>query len=131
MRSHTRAYRLGNYNVLDVDSALRGERKEIWHGWKYARSHMDEYLENRRYITDAVEKQLKVFRIFIAEIEDVRKRERLEAALMFNLYVSKKPFAELADRGMFLKGRYNSEIPINIKNYLSSKIYGIPKTIEV
>lgn len=35
--THTREYLKGKYNVLDVESAMKGERKEIWHGWGYAR----------------------------------------------------------------------------------------------
>lgn len=51
----------------------------------------------------AIERQLKTFRIFITEIQDIRKRERLEAALIFNMYVIKEPYADLIDRGMSLK----------------------------
>ena len=129
--THTREYRKGNYNVLDVMSAEKGERKEIWHGWQYAKTHQDELRLNKETILKAVETQLQAFRIFIAKISDVRKRERIEAAIMQNIYTSKEHWSELADRGMFLKERYNSEMPIEIRSICSEKIYGLPEIIEI
>ncbi len=38
-REHTRKYMNGEYNVLDIAAAQQGIRKEIWHGWGYAREH--------------------------------------------------------------------------------------------
>jgi len=131
LQAHTREYRKGNYNVLDVSYAIKGERQEIWHGWEYAKAHRDEFEKNKNEILQAVENQLRAFRVFIAEIHDVRRRERMEFSFMNNLYLSKEDWAELADRGMFLKGRYNSEMPIIINNICPSKIYGIPTTIEI
>ncbi len=129
--THAREYRKGNYNILDSDCARNGEREEIWHGWKYAKTHKEEFLEKKDYILEATEKQLKSFRIFIAEIPELRKRERIEAALMQNIYVSKESWSELADRGMHLKGRYNVEIPIEIQNLCKQKLYGLPNNIEI
>ena len=88
-------------------------------------------MQRKEIILDAVEKQLRAFRVFICEVFEPRKRERIEAAIMQNIYVSKEPWSELADRGMFLKGRYNSEIPIKIKNICSYIIYGLPETLEI
>ncbi len=129
--THTREYRKGNYNVLDVNFAEKGERKEIWHGWNYARTHREEYQANKNAILKAIDIQLNSFKIFISEVKDLRKRERIEAAIMLNLYNKKQHWAELADRGMFLKGRYNSEIPIILKNKCSKRIFGIPKKLEI
>jgi hypothetical protein len=131
LRDHTREYKKGNYNVLDVSHAIRGERQEIWHGWTYAKEHREEFEKNRENILQAVESQLLTFRVFIAEITDVRRRERIEAAVMNTLYLSKEHWADVADRGMYLKGRYNSEMPIVIRNICRYKIYGIPTTLEI
>ncbi|MBN2091847.1 hypothetical protein JW964_19685 [candidate division KSB1 bacterium] len=131
LRDHTREYRKGNYTILDVSYAIKGVRQEIWHGWEYAKAHRDEFEKNRNEILQAVENQLCAFRIFIAEMHDTRKRGRLESAFMNNLYLNKEDWADLADRGMFLKGRYNSEMPILIKNICNYKIYGVPTTIEI
>ena len=44
---HKREFMSGNYTVLDVKSANNGERKEIWHGWSYAKEHRDEFLDHK------------------------------------------------------------------------------------
>src|SRR5690242_666134 len=43
LREHTDKYMNGEYNVLDIASAQNGVRKEIWHGWGYARKHREEF----------------------------------------------------------------------------------------
>lgn len=129
--AHTRAYKKGEYTVLDTKSAGNGVRKEIWHGWQYAKDHEDEYSARKDTINEAVEKQLCSFRIFIAEMPDKRLRERLEAGIMHNIYIAKEPWADLADRGMHLKGRTNFEMPISAENISQSIIYGLPKIIEI
>jgi hypothetical protein len=60
-----------------------------------------------------------------------RERARLEAAIMHQIYASKKPWAELADKGMALSKRRKEEIPIIIKNISEVKIYGLPKILEI
>lgn len=131
IRSHTLEYKSGRYTVLNVSSAQQGERQEIWHGWKYARTHQEELNKQKEEILTAVDEQLKSFRIFIAQVSDKRTRERFEAAIMHNIYYCKELWAELADRGMFLNGRYNAEMPIEIKNISDYKIYGLPETLEI
>lgn len=130
-KEHTREYIKGNYSILDVDFATQGEREEIWHGWEYAKTHRDEFENNKDKIIQAARKQLLSFRVFTSEIYSPRKRERIESALMNALYLSTECWAELADRGMYLRGRYNSEIPVSIKNTCKFKIYGIPPIIEI
>ena len=49
-RSHTLEYKSGNYTVFEVSEAERGKRKEIWHGWSYAREHRDEFNERKEVI---------------------------------------------------------------------------------
>lgn len=129
--THTREYKKGNYTVLDVNAAQKGERKEIWHGWQYAKLNREEFITKKEVILNSVNEQLKSFRVFIAHVPDKRKRERLEAAIMQNIYVSMEYWSELADRGMHLKGRYNSEIPIEIKNDCKYKIYGLDELFEI
>ena len=46
------------------------------------------------------------------------------------IYNSKEHWSELADRGMFLKARYNSEMPIEAKNINSNNIYGLTEILE-
>jgi hypothetical protein len=128
---HTREYRSGRYTVLDVEAANNGERKEIWHGWSYAKAHHDEFLCHKDDILKSVEHELASYRLFITPIEDKRKQERLEFAIIQHAYISKEPWGDLVDGGMALKGRENHEIPIEVKNICSCKIYGIIESYEI
>ena len=128
---HGYAYNSGKYNVLDMKALKEGIRKEIWHGWKYARSHQDEYHSRKEEISIATEMQLQNTKIYIANIEEKRIQERIEGAIAFQLYASKAAYADIIDKGMNLKGRYNSEIPINIINNVDQKIFGLPRELEI
>lgn len=128
---HTREYQRGNYTVLDVEYAKNGERKEKWHGWEYAKKHRDEFIDNKDLILQFVEKELQAYRIFITEVPGRRKRERIEFAIMQSIYSSKKPWADLVDGGMALRGRANNEIPIEVRNVCSYKLYGLPEEMEI
>jgi hypothetical protein len=131
-REHTREYMNGNYNVLDIDAAEHGYRREIWHGWGYARDHRDEFEAKRPLIVEAVDKQLERFRIFIAQIEDEpRIHERIEASVMNKLYCQLPPICELPDKNMQLAGRWDSEVPIIIKNNCESKLHGLPEYLGI
>jgi hypothetical protein len=128
---HTLHYKFGDYTVLDVNAAQHGIRKEIWHGWEYAKSHQEEFQERKDEILKAVHTHLASFRIFVAQVFDKRIRARCEAAIMHNIYTSKECWAGLADKGMFLSRCYNNEIPIEVKNLCKYKIYGLPETFKI
>jgi hypothetical protein len=128
---HTREYKKGNYNALAMDFAERGERKEIWHGWQYAKAHQHEFNSRKESILKSVDEQLHSFRIFAADVTDKRKRERIEAALMQAIYLSEETWSLLADRGMSLKGRNKTETPVIIQNVISVSVYGLPGILEI
>ncbi len=71
-KEHTQKYMNGEYNVLDINAAQQGIRKEIWHGWGYAKEHRDEFDERKIEIVDAVQKELEGFRIFVADVGEWR-----------------------------------------------------------
>jgi len=97
---HTSKYLNGEYNVLDITAAHEGIRKEVWHGWGYARKHRAEFKKRKSEILNAVRKQLSGFRIFIAEVgKESRIYERLEASIMNSLYQQPLPFCDIPDRG--------------------------------
>ena len=48
-----------------------------------------------------------------------------------SIYSSKEPWADLVDGGMALKGRYNSEMPIEIQNICPVNLHGLPKILEI
>jgi hypothetical protein len=128
---HTREYKQGHYNVLDVEYAQLGKRKEIWHGWQYAKTHQEEFIERKEIILQAVDNQLSAFKIFVTEVPDLRIRERIECAIMQNIYTSSEPWAALADRGMCLRGKYHSELGITLLSKCQEPIYGLPNALEI
>ena len=131
-REHTRMYMNGEYTVLDTDAAQQGIRKEIWHGWDYARKHREEFEEQKSIILDGVRKQLTNFRIFVANVEGVpRVHERMEASIMNNLYKQPPPICDFPDRGMQLSPRWGSEEPVIIKSNSSGVLHGIPDLLEI
>jgi hypothetical protein len=131
-REHTRKYWNGEYNVLDIDAVRQGIRREVWHGWAYAREHRAEFEERKPQIVDAVRKQLEGFRIFVSDPgTEQRILERLEAAIMNNLYQQSPPICDIPDRGMQLAPRWKSERAIVVKNKCTSLLYGLPPSIEV
>lgn len=131
-KEHTKKYLDGDYNVLDINAVKKGLRKEIWHGWQYARNHQREFQEKKTRIIRAVQKQLAAFCIFIAETDDKsRLMERLEAAIMNTLYDQNPPFCSIPDEGMYLAPRRDSEDPIVLKNICQHTLYGLPEFLEI
>jgi hypothetical protein len=132
LTEHTRKYWNGEYNVLDIDAVKRGIRREVWHGWAYAREHRAEFEERKPQILDAVRRQLEGFRIFVSDVGTERRvLERLEAAIMNNLYQQAAPICDIPDRGMQLAPRWKSEYLIVVKNNCGSLLYGLPPHIEI
>ena len=131
-KEHTQKYMNGEYNVLDINAAQQGIRKEIWHGWGYAKKHRDEFDERKLEILDAVQKQLEGFRIFVGNVgEEPRILERLEASIMENLYRQPSPFCDIPDKGMFLSQRWDSEDPVFIESNCIVNIHGLPSRFEI
>jgi hypothetical protein len=129
---HTRKYMNGKYNVLDIAAAQLGIRKEIWHGWGYARRHREEFEERKVKILDAVRRQLSGFHIFVTDIgREPRVLERLEASIMNNLYQQPSPICDIPDRGMQLSPRRDSEKKITVKNSCAVLLHGLPELLEI
>ena len=131
-REHTRKYMSGDYTILDVNSAQQGIRKEIWHGWEYAREHRDEFEENQSVILEAVRKQLVGFRVFVADVGGApRIHERMESSIMNNLYKPPPPICDFPDRGMQLSSRWDSEESVVINSKCSGVLHGLPELLEI
>lgn len=135
LREHTRCFLNGEYTVLDASAASRGERKEVWHGWDYARTHRHEFEARREAIQEAARRQLASYRIFIADPEiaagGIRLRERLEAGIMDSLYQHAPPICDFPDKGVFLARRRAEESPVRIRNICSSVLYGLSEVVLV
>lgn len=132
LKEHTSKYMNGEYTVLDVTEVQQGKRKEIWHGWGHARQHRNEYEYRKREIIEAVRRQLEGYRVFIANIgEEPRILERLEAAIMENLYQQSPPLCDIPDKGMQLSPRWENEEPVIVKSICPEIIHGLPKVFEI
>ena len=136
LKEHTPKYMDGKFNVLDIDAAQRGIRKEVCHGWGYERKHRSEFEERKSIIVDAARKQLAGYRIFVADVGiQPRVLERLEASIMGNLYEQPPPICDMPDRGMHLAGRRLSETQVTIKNIFKNDcaavVYGLPAFLEI
>jgi hypothetical protein len=130
-RQHKRKYMNGEYNVLDVIAAQGGIRKEIWHGWGYAREHREEFEERKAMILDAVQKQLVGFRIFVTPMREPRVLERLEASIMGNLYRQLPPICDIPDKNMYLAPWRSTEESIIVKNTCRVVLHGLPALLEI
>jgi len=131
-KEHRLKYMDGDYNVLDISAAEQGIRKEIWHGWGYARDHRSEFEENKSKILDAMDKQLAGFYIFVANISgEDRFLERLEASIMNTLYKQITPISDIPDKGMQLSERRGSEEQSIVRNNCASILHGLPELLEI
>ena len=131
-REHTRKYMSGDYNVLDITALQHGIRKELWHGWGWTEEKRRRFEGQKESVLHAVRKQLAGFRIFVAQVpERPRFLERLEAAIMDELYRQPPPLGEVPDKGMMLAPRWEPEKPITIKNRCSHLLHGFPETQRI
>lgn len=128
---HRKCYFSGEYTILDVKSANNGERLELWRGWEYAKTHQEELLANLDLIRKMAIEELAHYRIFMTPISNKRERERLEFSIIHHAYASQEAWGDLVDGGMALRGRFNHEMPVRVKNCCDHKIYGLPEEIEI
>ena len=104
----------------------------MWHGWGWTPTKREQFEERKVHIFDAVQKQLAVFRIFVADIGiEPRFLERFEAAIMDNLYQQPPPMSDIPDKGMMLAPRWASEQSISVTNKCDFLLYGIPQHLEI
>jgi hypothetical protein len=67
------------------------------------------------------------FRVFVAKVETSgRVLERLEAAIMNQLYHEASPLCDVPDRGMMLAPKRETEEPIAVWNVCGSTLHGLP-----
>ncbi len=131
-REHTGKYMSGDYNIFDIVAMQQGVRKEVWHGWGWTPEKRAEFEKQKPMIHIAVGRQLAGFRIFVADVgTQPRILERLEAAIMGNLYKQPAPFCDIPDKGMMLAPRWASENPIIVKNRCMVILHGLPSTLEI
>lgn len=134
LREHTRKYESGIYTILDPEAAVRGLRKEVWHGWAEARrpERITEFAERRDELVSAAHRQLDAFRVFTAAVPaEARLPNRVEAGIMDALYGSQAPFCEIPDRGMYLSRRRASEPSVLVRHLCAHTLHALPECMEV
>ena len=115
MLEHRRGYLSGAYTMLDIDEMRKGNRKEIWHGmWAGYDSpeRKAEFLERKKELKAVAQDQMDSLQIFVAEEQDQRIQERIEAAVVTTLYEAKPPYCDLPDRGTLRMPRREDEQPL-------------------
>jgi hypothetical protein len=132
LHEHTRKYITGDYTILDIGAVQKGIRKEVWHGWGWTSEKRADFEKRKLLIQDATEKMLTGYRVFVTNIgTQPRILERLEAAIILNLYQQPEPFCNIPDRGMMLAPRWEKESPIAINNKCPVRIYGLPSILQI
>ncbi|MFH1112913.1 MAG: hypothetical protein V1792_03245 [Pseudomonadota bacterium] len=133
-QEHTRAYLTGVYTIFDVASLKRGVRNEIWHGFWFGQRSTEkqkEYSNRSEEIRSAAHELLINYRIFLAPVEPVKRLpERIEAAIMDNLYRADGSASVVPDRGMALAPRRHNEQPVIVRNISPVFFLGLPFEFE-
>jgi len=129
---HTREYLSGQYTVLNVSDMQLGRRSEVWHGWGWTPAKRAQFADRQTEIREAANRQLAGFRVFVANVETSgRVLERLEAAIMNQLYHEPSPLCDMPDRGMMLAPRRETEEPIAVGNVCGSTLHGLPASFTI
>jgi hypothetical protein len=131
-KEHTGKYLAGEYTVLNISEMQLGRRLEVWHGWGWTPAKRAQFAVRQTEIREAASRQLAGFRVFVANLEaSGRVLERLEAAIMNQLYHEASPLCDVPDRGMMLAPRRETEEPITIWNVCESKLHGLPASFTI
>ena len=129
-QEHTRAYRSGVYTVFESDSLKNGIRKKVWPGFWFKKRTLEMqcvYEARAEEIRTAVQDLLITYRIFVAPLPPTeRLMERIEAALMNNLYTADGPASAIPDRGMALAPRRHNEPLIRVQSLSPVILHGLP-----
>jgi hypothetical protein len=125
-KEHTGKYLAGHYTVLNISDMHLGRRYEVWHGWGWTPEKRAQFAERQTEIREAAKRQLAGFRVFIASVETTgRILERLEAAIMNQLYREASPLCDVPDRGMMLAPMRKNEQPIAVRTVCESTLHGL------
>jgi hypothetical protein len=133
---HNRNYYRGIYTIFDVPSMQEGKRNIIWPGFWFAKNVpqtlVAEYENRKEELKQATATLLSNYRVFVAEMpKSERLMERVEAAIMFNLYRMSGSGSDIPARGMRLTPKYNYELPIQVYSKVNGIFHGLPEEFIV
>ncbi len=129
---HRRHFLNGEYNMLDLRCLRAGVRKELWHGWQEARKpeRRLEFARRKDELRAIAWEQMKVRRIFVAEVEGRGLQSRIEGAVFVALYRATR-FQDIPDKGVHIEPRYASESPIIARNHCDQLLHSLPSQFEI
>lgn len=142
MFEHVKAFLSGDYKILDSDELKKGRPSPIWYGiyglgkgaktGEFICKHLEDFTSRYKELYPRIIDILKLYKIYIAEIEgETRLQERLEAAIYNCLYSQKGIVGKCAEKGILFRSRTSEEKPITFQLDFDKNIIGLPKQIEI
>ena len=125
---HSRNFKNGEYNILNVQTAISGQRQIEWKGWGWTEEKRKKYANIKNNVTGSAEEQFLATYIFIVNLPKSIRLERLESALTDYFHASGN---SLIDQGMQLSRRWEVEEKILVKFDTFHKVISLPNQIEI
>ena len=134
MREHLKEHFAGFYHVNSPTEFKRGEKISLWNGMylRYKTPEPTKLVEIYPNISSQIIELAKTYRFFIAPLE-VEKRilERIECAFARHLYGQPGKIGGFQERGLNYRSRIASEQPEIALFKSSTKILGLPESLEI
>ena len=134
MREHFKEHLAGFYHVYSPTEFKRGEKIPLWDGMhlRYKSPKLPSLAEKYLTISGQIIELAKIYRFFIAPVKaEKRILERIEFALAKHLYKQPGIIGEFQIRGLNYRSRLVTEHPGITLFSSSSKILGLPESLEI
>ena len=112
----------------------KGEKKSLWDGMylRHKSPRLDDLAKIYPTVSGHIIDLAKIYRFFIAPLEAERRiLERIECALAKHLYKQDGKIGDFQERGLNYRSRLASEQPEMVLFGSSSKILGLPDSLEI
>ncbi len=134
MKEHFEKHLAGFYHVYSLEEFRRGERKPVWRGM-YLRRKTPPIIELAKIyptISSQIIDMANTYRFFIAPLDAERRiLERIECALARHLSAQPGKVGTFQEPGLNYRSRFASEQPAIATFSSTTKILGLPKSLEV
>jgi len=142
MFEHIKAFLSGDYKIFDANELKKGNPLPVWNGLyglgrgvktdEFICNHLEDFTKRYKELYPKIIATLKLYKIYLAEIEDeTRLQERLEAAIYNCLYSQKGVVGRCVEKGILFRRRTSEERRIIFQLEFDKKIMGLPKQIEI
>jgi len=134
MQEHLKEHLAGFYHVNSPIEFKRGEKNSLWDGMylRYKTPEPAELVKIYPMISSQIIELAKIYRFFIAPL-DFEKRilERIECAFARHLYKQPGKIGSFQESGLNYRSRIASEPPGFALFNSSTKILGLPESLEI